>query len=101
MRLPDVCQAKFANHAGNLQELCLHVCRERVDFRLNGLVQHFYRPTHALFYLKFEIIERARAMRLPSRAADGHFIQLDGRHAYADGHALSVLAAGAYAFVQL
>ena len=34
-------------------------------------------------------------------SADGHFVELDGGHADADGDALAVFAAGADAFVQL
>ena len=37
---------------------------------------------------------------LPSGTADGHFVELDGWHAYADGDALAVFTAGADAFVK-
>jgi hypothetical protein len=40
-------------------------------------------------------------LSLPTRAAYGHFVQLDGRHAYTHGDALAVFAAGAYALIQL
>ena len=39
------------------------------------------------------------AMRLPTRAAHGHFVELDGGHAYAYRDRLAVFAAGADAFV--
>jgi hypothetical protein len=38
---------------------------------------------------------------LASSSAHGHAIELDGRHAYADGYALAIFAAGADAFIEL
>ena len=40
-------------------------------------------------------------LKLLSRSAHGHLVQLDGRHSDADRHALAVLAAGADALVEL
>jgi hypothetical protein len=74
MRLTHGLQACLLNLQRNAKESGVHIGWKRSNLRCNRFVQNFDRPIHSPLYLKFEIIERAKAIGLPARAADSHFV---------------------------
>ncbi len=64
----------------------------------------FSRAMPSFYFYLDHFGHNSSLLRLPvlvSRAAHGHFVELDGGHSYAYGNALPCFAAGADAFIEL